>query len=67
MKKALTQINEQRLNPVSSEQNDSTKNKHFPPGYNSQKALEELARKWVRYGSADTPNEAIKMLLEGVW
>jgi len=36
-----------------------------PIGLNHQKDLNELARKWVRYGCAETPNEAIKMLLEG--
>jgi len=42
----------------------NTKSKK-PIGLNHQKVLYELARKWVRYGCAETPNEAIKMLLEG--
>ena len=31
---------------------------------NNKQVLDELARKWVRYGCADTPKEALKMLLE---
>ncbi len=37
-----------------------------PIGLNHQKVLYELARKWVRYGYAETPNGAIKILLGGV-
>ena len=39
--------------------------KHFHAGKNGKKILDELARKWVRFGCATTPNEAMKVLLEG--
>ena len=45
---------------------DSSKLPEYLKGSDRQKALIELARKWVRYGCADTPNEALKMLLGGV-
>ena len=32
-------------------------------GINRLKILDELARKWVRYGCAETPKEALRMLL----
>ena len=41
----------------------STKAKK-PIGLNHQKVLDELARKWVRFGCAETPNQALRMLLE---
>lgn len=34
-----------------------------PIGLNQQKVLDELCRKWVRFGSAETPNQALRMLL----
>ncbi len=36
-----------------------------PKGINRLKLLDKLARKWVRYGCAETPNEALRMLLGG--
>ncbi len=33
---------------------------------NHHEILDELARKWVRFGCADTPNEAMKMLIGGL-
>jgi hypothetical protein len=44
---------------------DSSKNYHkLHTCNNSKQVLDELARKWLRYGCADTPKEALKMLLE---
>lgn len=44
---------------------DSSKNHHKLHTYiNVGQALDELARKWVRYGCADTPKAALRMLLE---
>jgi hypothetical protein len=33
---------------------------------NNKQVLDELARKWVRFGCVDTPNEAMRILLEGI-
>lgn len=55
----------QRLNLVSGDQDYSTKPKPFHSGRNAQQVLNDLARKWVRFGCAETPNEALSMLLEG--
>jgi len=65
MKKALTQVNEQRLISVTDIQNYTPKSKYFQSDKNGKKILGELARKWVRFGCVSTPNEAIKILLEG--
>jgi len=54
----------QRLVQCFSEQ-DISKLSKFPKDSKRLKALIDLARKWVRSGCAETPNEAIKMLLEG--
>ena len=66
MKKAFTKVKKQRLNSVSGDQDYTLKKKRFPNGYNGRKVLHELSRKWVRFGIADTPNEAMKMLLGGM-
>ncbi len=66
MKKALPQTNEKELNFDLRKSNDSKNPKYFHSGINGKQILDELARKWVRYGCADTPNEAMKMLLGGV-
>ena len=44
---------------------DSSKNYHkLHTCKNAEQVLDELARKWARYGCADTPKEALKILLE---
>ena len=44
---------------------DSSKKSHkLHTHKNNKQVLDELARKWVRYGCADTPKEALRMLLE---
>ena len=44
---------------------DSSKNYHkLHTCKSAEQVLDELARKWARYGCADTPKEALKMLLE---
>ena len=55
----------QRLVLCFSEQ-DSSKFTEYLKDSDRQKALLELAHKWVRYGCAETPNEALRMLLGGV-
>ncbi len=55
----------QRLVLCFSEQ-DSSKLSKNTKDYDRQQALNALARKWVRYGCAETPNEALRMLLGGV-
>ena len=54
----------QRLVLCFSEQ-DSSKYPENLKVSDRQKALIELARKWVRYGCAETPKEAMRMLLGG--
>jgi hypothetical protein len=47
------------------ESNSSTLKLKKPKEINRLKVLDELARKWVRYGCAETPKEALRMLLGG--
>jgi hypothetical protein len=61
MKKAP---DKQRLVLCSSEQ-DYSKYPENLKDSDRQKALIELSRKWVRYGCAETPKEALRMLLGG--
>ena len=44
---------------------DFSKLPRYSKDYDRQQALIELARKWVRYGCAETPKEAVRMLLGG--
>ena len=55
----------QRLVLCFSEQ-DSSKFPKYSKDYDRQQTLIALARKWVRYGCAETPKEALRMLLGGV-
>ena len=62
MKKAPTQINEQRL-PGTRTPDYTTASK----GHNtSRKTLERTARRWVARGYYPTPSAAMQVLLEGV-
>ncbi len=54
----------QRLVQCFSE-HDISKLPEYSKDLNRQQVLIDLARKWVRYGCADTPREALRMLLGG--
>lgn len=54
----------QRLN-LNLDGTDHSKKRKNPLGKNRQEILDELARKWVRFGCCDTPNEAMRLLLGG--
>ena len=56
--------NHQRLVQCFSEQ-DSSKLSKNSKDCGRQQVLITLARKWVRYGCAETPKEALRMLLGG--
>jgi len=60
MKKAPTRKQRPDFNFSESNLTSTTRK---PKGKNHEKVLDELARKWVRYGCADTPSQALKMLL----
>ena len=47
------------------EANSSTNPLTLHTNHNRQNVLDGLARKWVRFGCCDTPNEAMKVLLAG--
>lgn len=67
MKKAHPLLaQENGLDKVSYKTDSSTNLPCFKNGKNGNQVLEELARKWVRYGCADTPNEAMRILLGGI-
>ena len=69
MKKALTQVNEQRLESVTDIQNSSkpqTNSKsHRPKGINHLRTLQEIADKWVARGCYRDPGRALRALIGG--
>ena len=66
MKKALTQINEQRLNLVLQKSDYTTAPAELNTTRNGKKSLEQLARKWASRGYYPTLSEAMKVLLGSV-
>ena len=62
MKKALIQINGQRLSGTRTPDYTTAISKQN----NSHKVLEQIARKWAARGYYPTPSAAMKVLMEGV-
>ena len=64
MKKALTQINEQRLSGTRNP-DFTTKPTKLNTSRNGHKVLEGIARKWASRGYYPSPSAAMKALTEG--